>query len=63
MKLALAQMTCSNSMDVNLEKSLNLIKGADDTEQLLYANIYTWGIREIREEKNYTQLRRTELYK
>lgn len=63
MKLALAQMTCSNSMDVNLEKSLNLIKGADDTEQLLYANIDTWGIREIRKEKNYTQLRRTELYK
>lgn len=28
MKLALAQMTCSNSMDVNLEKSLNLIKEA-----------------------------------
>ncbi len=40
-----------------------ILAKADDTEQLMYIEIDVKEISQIRAGKNYTQLRRTELYK
>ena len=43
--------------------STNILAKADDTEQLMYIEIDVKEISHIRAGKDYTQLRRTELYK
>ncbi len=46
-----------------VEANGRILAKADDTEQLIYIEIDVKETSHIRARKNYTQLRRTELYK
>lgn len=45
-----------------VDENGNVIKKADDTEQILYAEIDLEKLEKVRAQRPYTQLRRTEFY-